>query len=74
MKSITLKSELTPAEFRQLTGWTVYKMARVSGVPLYSMYNYLKDKSDPKYREPKLFINRLFAIIYQLHQADLVTD
>jgi hypothetical protein len=58
MSSITLKSELSPAEFRRLTGWTVAKMARASNIPLYSLYNYLKDKGDPKYREPKPFVNR----------------
>jgi hypothetical protein len=74
MATITLKSFVTPREFRTLTGWSVYKMSHASGIPLYSLYNYMKSEDDPKYREPKPFINRLFAILYQLHQAQLVTD
>lgn len=74
MTTITLKKQITPSEFRALTGWSVYKMSRASGVPLQSLYNYLKSPDDPRYREPKLFINRFFAILYQLHQAELVGD
>jgi len=74
MATITLKTSLTPREFRNLTGWSMYKMSHASGIPLYSLYNYMKAEDDPKYREPKPFINRLFAIIYQLYQAELVTD
>jgi hypothetical protein len=68
MKILTRKLEkrsITPKEFRDATKWSVYKMARETDIPLYSLYNYLKDPSDPKYREPKPYINRLFGEIYQ---------
>jgi len=74
MNTITLKNSLTPREFRNLTGWSMYKMSHASGIPLYSLYNYMKAEDDPKYREPKPFINRLFSIIYQMIQAELVGD
>jgi hypothetical protein len=74
MSIITLKKQITPSEFRALTGWSVYKMSRVSDIPLQSLYNYLKSPDDPRYREPKPFINRFFAVLYQLYQSELATD
>ncbi|MDB9514777.1 hypothetical protein PN499_26595 [Kamptonema animale CS-326] len=61
----TKRPSLTPKEFRQLTGWSVYKMARESEIPLPSLYNYLKEPEDPAYREPKPFINRMFGLMYE---------
>jgi hypothetical protein len=60
------RQSLTSKEFRQLTQWSVYKMARVSSIPEKTIYAYLKDSADPYYREPKPYINRLFALIYQV--------
>ncbi len=60
------KQSLTPKEFREMTKWSVYKMARVSMIPEKTIYAYLKEPTDPYYREPKPYINRLFALIYQL--------
>jgi hypothetical protein len=65
MKNITEKLSLTPAEFRQLTGWSVYKIHRLTDIPIHSLYNYLKSPEDPNYREPKPFIKRYFGLIYQ---------
>jgi hypothetical protein len=59
------KKYLTPKEFRELTKWSVYEIAKEADIPQDSVYNYLKDPSDPKYREPKPYINRLFGLIYQ---------
>lgn len=61
------KEYLTPKEFRQLTQWSVYKMARFSEIPIGTMYCYLKDATDPYYREPKPYIKKLFALIYELN-------
>jgi hypothetical protein len=73
MPTITRKTEkvyLTPKEFRQLTKWSVYKIARETDIPQDSIYNYLKDPSDPKYREPKPFVNRLLGLLYQSLPSD----
>lgn len=67
MPTVSKKTEkvyLDPKTFRELTKWSVYKMSRETDIPLYSLYNYLKDESDPKYREPKLYIKRLLGEIY----------
>jgi hypothetical protein len=58
------RPSLTPREFRALTGWSVYRMARETEIPLKSLYCYLKDVDDPTYREPKPFVNRLFGELY----------
>jgi hypothetical protein len=47
-----------------LTKWSLYKIARETDIPLQSLYCYLKDESDPKYREPKPYIKRLLGEIY----------
>ncbi len=60
----TEKVYLDPKTFRELTEWSVYRIARETDIPLYSLYNYLKDESDPKYREPKPYIKRLLGEIY----------
>jgi hypothetical protein len=65
------KRYLTPKEFREITKWSVYKIARETDIPLQSLYCYLKDESDPKYREPKLCIKRLLGEIYA-HSVTLV--
>lgn len=57
-KSLDLKS------FRRLTKWSIYKLSRETGIPLQSLYNYLKEPSDPKYRKPKPYIERLLWEIY----------
>jgi hypothetical protein len=67
MKNITEKPSLTPAEFRDLTQWSVYKMHRESEIPLHTLYAYLKNPEDPNYRKPKPFIKRQFGLIYQLY-------
>jgi hypothetical protein len=67
MPTITRKTEkvyLDLKTFRELTGWSVYKIHRETDIPLQSLYNYLKDKADPKYREQKPYIKRLFGEIY----------
>lgn len=67
MSTVTRKTEkvyLDLKTFRELTKWSVYKIHRETDIPLQSLYNYLKDESDPKYREPKLFIKRLLGEIY----------
>ena len=64
MPTITKNRHIDPKAFRELTSWSVYKMARETDIPIQSLYNYLKEPSDPKYREPKLYIKRLFGEIY----------
>lgn len=64
MTTITTNRHIDPKTFRALTKWSVYKMARETDIPLHSLYNYLKEPTDPKYREPKPYINRLFGEIY----------
>ena len=64
MPTITKNRHIDPKAFRELTRWSVYKMARETDIPIQSLYNYLKEPSDPKYREPKLYIKRLFGEIY----------
>jgi len=59
---------IDPKTFRQLTQWSVYRIARETDIPVDSLYNYLKPESDPKYREPKPYIKRLLGEIYsRLH-------
>lgn len=64
MLTVTTNRHIDPKTFRELTSWSVYKMARETDIPIQSLYNYLKEPSDPKYREPKLYIKRLFGEIY----------
>jgi hypothetical protein len=64
MTKITLHRYIDPKTFRALTNWSVYKIARETDIPLQSLYNYLKDPTDPKYREPKPYIKRLLGEIY----------
>ena len=64
MLTVTTNRHIDPKAFRELTSWSVYKMARETDIPIQSLYNYLKEPSDPKYREPKLYIKRLFGEIY----------
>lgn len=64
MLTVTTNRHIDPKAFRELTRWSVYKMARETDIPIQSLYNYLKEPSDPKYREPKLYIKRLFGEIY----------
>jgi hypothetical protein len=64
MTKITLHRHIDPKTFRALTNWSVYKIARETDIPLQSLYNYLKDPTDPKYREPKPYIKRLLGEIY----------
>ena len=63
MQNITHR-HLDPKTFKQLTQWSIYKISRETDIPVYSLYNYLKAESDPKYREPKLYIKRLLGEIY----------
>lgn len=68
MFTVATNPQLDPKTFRELTKWSVYKMARETGIPVHSIYNYLKEPTDPKYREPKIYIKRLFGEIYsRLH-------
>jgi hypothetical protein len=68
---LNISSELlSPREFRDRTGWTMQRMSDNSSIPLYSLYNYMKDKEDPKYREPKAFVCRLFAVLYHLDNLE----
>lgn len=64
MLTLTKNRHIDPKAFRELTSWSVYKMARETDIPIQSLYNYLKEPNDPKYREPKLYIKRLFGEIY----------
>lgn len=64
MPTITTNRYIDPKDFRELTKWSVYKMARETDIPEQSLYNYLKEPTDPKYREPKPYIKRLFGEIY----------
>ncbi len=67
MSTITRKTEkvyLDPKTFRERTKWSVYRIHRETDIPLQSLYNYLKDESDPRYREPKPYIKRLLGEIY----------
>ncbi len=64
MTKITSPRHLDLKTFRSLTNWSVYKIARETDIPLQSLYNYLKDPTDPKYREQKPFIKRLLGMIY----------
>lgn len=64
MKNITENLSLTPTEFRKLTNWSVYKIHRMTGIPVHSLYTYLKNPEDPNYREPKPFIKKYFWLIY----------
>lgn len=73
MSTLARKTEkiyLDPKSFRERTKWSVYKISRETDIPLQSLYNYLKDESDPKYREPKPYIKRLLGEIYS-HLPDL---
>ncbi len=63
MSTITHR-HIDPKTFRDLTKWSLYKIARETDIPLQSLYCYLKDESDPKYREPKPYIKRLLGEIY----------
>lgn len=64
MTTIAKNRHIDPKTFRELTKWSVYKIARETDIPLQSLYNYLKEPADPKYREPKPYINRLLGEIY----------
>ena len=64
MSTLANNRYIDPKTFRELTNWSVYKIARETDIPLQSLYNYLKEPTDPKYREPKSYIKRLLWEIY----------
>lgn len=55
---------LDPKTFKQLTQWSIYKISRETDIPVQTLYSYLKVESDPKYRKPKPYIERLLGEIY----------
>ncbi|TAE15495.1 MAG: hypothetical protein EAZ94_04355 [Oscillatoriales cyanobacterium] len=57
---------LSPQEFRKLTGWSVYKISRETGIPLQTLYCYLREPGAPGYREPKPQITLLFGLLHKV--------
>lgn len=69
---MSVVTPISPKEFRETTGMSIYQISRRSNVPVETLKNWFADEGSKRKKEPPPYINNYFGYLLKEIQPNSV--